>query len=901
MPSSRDRVLSDLAGAIADREAVDWQALDRSFEDGEETPLEGLRLIAQRAESRASPPRALEYELRLPAFVKALLVLSAGQALLAVAGFAVLAPEARRLVEVLMLLAAFAFVICAAALALGGRRDLRTRPLAAFFLVNASAQTQPLVRTLGETFPDLEWIQWVRALLPECFIAYFLWRFVRVFPRVVHLDRWSSLIDRFLVATFWLGLAMFTANATGRLVPELGVATWPGVSWLVRSARGPYWYLIFGPLVGALAVAFWRSRTSGEQERRRVVAFLVPFALGLLPLLVIVFGEPLSEGFHAFLSADGHRETSNAIVYAALLLMPFATAYSIRAHRLLDLSLVLHRAARLLLARATVAVVALAPWLVIAGLLWHGKARRVDELLGGPLSVWLWAGLVTGGLFLFRQRLLRALELRLLGTKREMGPVLSRFSRITARATEVEELVAGVRAAARDLVRADDVVLLVRTADDTLRDVAGGGELPAPSALPGVLQASHKAFSLDPRDAESLIAWMPPVDREWLEAADVRLAVPIESSPGVLAGALCLGPPRTGLPYSKADAEAVTGLAAGLGPILDRILRRSGRASDDEVSVAPAGECRVCNLVHPSASGSCKCGRPWTEAVLPWEPAGKFRLEAILGQGGMGLVYEAVDLTLGRTVALKTLPRVDPEAAARLREEARSMARLLHPGLALIFGAEVWRGVPVLVVEHLAGGSLEQRLGPPFGATETLELGVKLAEALGVMHAEGLLHRDIKPSNIGFTADGEAKLLDFGLARLVESVEGSVAPKPVTDGVTAGQPTLTLTGFVAGTPLFLSPEALRGEPASVAQDLWSLHLVLWICLAGHHPFAGLERRHALARLREADIPSIESLRPDLEDSIAAVIDGGLKQAIEQRPRSAAEARDRLLGALQESG
>jgi serine/threonine protein kinase len=188
-------------------------------------------------------------------------------------------------------------------------------------------------------------------------------------------------------------------------------------------------------------------------------------------------------------------------------------------------------------------------------------------------------------------------------------------------------------------------------------------------------------------------------------------------------------------------------------------------------------------------------------ASLPRRLAGKFEVIRRLGAGGMGVVYLARDTALGRDVALKTLPAPRDGSVARLRDEARAMAALNQGSLATIYGLEVWRRTPVLVVEYLSGGTLADRLAhDSLPQAEVLTLGIRLAEALTYMHERGLQHRDVKPSNIGLTADGMTKLLDFGLS--------------------------ADAGTLAGTPAYLPPEALDGAPPDTAVDLWGLSAVL---------------------------------------------------------------------------
>jgi serine/threonine protein kinase len=270
----------------------------------------------------------------------------------------------------------------------------------------------------------------------------------------------------------------------------------------------------------------------------------------------------------------------------------------------------------------------------------------------------------------------------------------------------------------------------------------------------------------------------------------------------------------------------------------------------------------------------------------------------VAGRGGMGVVYRARDLELHRAVALKTLPGVAPQGALRLRHEARSMAALVHPNLALIFGAESWRGVPVLVVEYLGGGTLAQRLPGPLPVREVLGWGVLLANALEAMHSNGILHRDVKPSNIGFTSDGTPKLLDFGLARLI--TEAGAAPTASTDW-SAGEnsnPNLTRSGRVVGTPLYLSPEALKGAAPRPAQDLWALSMALYEAMEGKHPCRGLPALDAERTL--ACLSAACSSNSRLPDPVGKLFAAAFHPRLELRPQAAGELRrelERLLGAV----
>jgi serine/threonine-protein kinase len=290
-------------------------------------------------------------------------------------------------------------------------------------------------------------------------------------------------------------------------------------------------------------------------------------------------------------------------------------------------------------------------------------------------------------------------------------------------------------------------------------------------------------------------------------------------------------------------------------------------------------------------AAACPCGGALAAALIPRVLNGKFELVRVLGRGSMGIVYEARDLVLDRVVALKAMPRVSPGAGSRLRREARAMAAFAHPHVALLLGAESWRGVPVLVVEHLAGGTLASRARPAWPWMAALELGIDVADALEAMHARGLTHRDVKPTNIGFTAEGTVRLLDFGLARLREETLAEAGDR-VSRSPDLSTQELSAAGRVAGTPLYLPPEAFQGEDPGPAQDLWALAAVIYELIAGEHPRRRRVDDPFTAWWAEA-VPDVRRARADCPEPVAAWLGRALHRDPAQRPASARAVRQQL--------
>jgi len=214
-----------------------------------------------------------------------------------------------------------------------------------------------------------------------------------------------------------------------------------------------------------------------------------------------------------------------------------------------------------------------------------------------------------------------------------------------------------------------------------------------------------------------------------------------------------------------------------------------------------------------------------------------YRVLSRLGSGGMGVVYEAQDIRLGRRVALKFLPETmaqDETALQRFEREARAASSLNHPGICTIYEVEEYDHQPVIVMELLEGKSLKERIREgPISTDEVLEFGTQVADALEAAHAKGIIHRDIKPGNIFIVSSGRVKILDFGLAkvRTARAAENEAGEVEVEDD------SLTQEGVIPGTTPYMSPEQAQREEIDARSDLFSLGVVLYELATGQRPFA----------------------------------------------------------------
>jgi serine/threonine protein kinase/TolB-like protein/Tfp pilus assembly protein PilF len=281
--------------------------------------------------------------------------------------------------------------------------------------------------------------------------------------------------------------------------------------------------------------------------------------------------------------------------------------------------------------------------------------------------------------------------------------------------------------------------------------------------------------------------------------------------------------------------------------------------------------------------------------LKPGEKIGPYEVQSVLGVGGMGEVYLALDTRLSRQVALKLLPRrftLDPERVRRFEQEVRAASALNHPNFVTIHEIGNVNHTQFMVTEFVQGRTLRQLMDEkPFTLNEALNVAIQVAGALAGAHSAGIVHRDIKPENIMLRDDGYVKILDFGLAKLTETK--TLDSDPETSTLLQSSP-----GLVMGTVQYMSPEQARGKKVDARTDIWSLGVVLYEMLACRVPFPGETSSHVMVALMEDEMPLLTD-HADVPPELNRIVTKALRKKQNERYQTAGQLADDLKRLKQE--
>lgn len=353
-----------------------------------------------------------------------------------------------------------------------------------------------------------------------------------------------------------------------------------------------------------------------------------------------------------------------------------------------------------------------------------------------------------------------------------------------------------------------------------------------------------------------------------------------------------LSPPPNASEEERAmrDAEARALAESGLGSGL--LARQSTPADEEPVAVFKV--CPHCGTEYETTARFCPSDgtalRPkGADSLIGRVLADRYHILKRIGEGGMGRVYLGEHVKMNRQCAIKVMSPAlvnDAESAARFAREASNAARIIHPNVAAVFDYGESDGLIYLVMEFVDGEPLARVLTreAPLALDRALDLASQIADGLGAAHELGIVHRDLKPDNILVTRTRTgreiAKVVDFGIAKAIQ------------EGVGEG---LTHTGQVIGTPEFMSPEQLLGDPVDARSDLYALGCILYLMLTASPPFDAPTREQMIKRRLSEDAPHVHEIDPALPDSVARIVARLLARSPKDRYGSAAEMKDALAG------
>lgn len=867
--SDASRHVADVASAVASGDEVNWSdALSLAHSSHERSRIDQLKRIAD-LRGRSARPEVRPALGAINRLWTLLLGLAWLQIFVAMAGLPFLggAGVSRFLPAQIFIMVAF--VLAAVILLVGGEHDTRARRLADLYVLIAAAYARPLYKAAAFD-GDISWLAplW-NGFYPEAFLGAAAWRFARVFPSAVRF----GLFDR------TAGVMIGIATGAGIVLFAVGIAQHPSLSisqvrWVLQFHRedpsARFWHVTYVLIFTALAAIPIRGSAVAGAERRRLVWFGLALVLGAAPLISGSVLEIISPGFRALKAAGGlSRAFIDSIVIAGLMSEPLTTSYIVLVHRVLAVRMVFGRLLRYALLRQTLLALVMLPLLLIGVYAYRHRQQPLGQVLGAA-DILRAAGLsgLAAIALAARQRFGVTLDRSLQNPRERHAEQVTQMAKVISRTRTPREIALRVSEQLSSALGIAQVALFGKQANGDFWPMSGTAPvLPSSSALAAILSSANDPLIVDP--ASPLLRILPDTDRSWLRRSQFEVLVPLSSKATSLAGILAAGPSLEGLPPSREDIALLSATAATVCLALEQY------NIEPELAEEVAQECVACGLVLDSPT-PCPCGGPRQLARLPLTIGGKFRVLRRLGSGGMGVVYLAHDDRLQRLVAVKTLPDVSGTASQAMFLEAQVMAATDHSNLAFVFGLEVWRSTPVLIVEYMAGGTLSDRLAKgPLPVNASLQLAADLADALAALHRDNTLHRDIKPSNIGFTRIDVPKLLDFGLAQLMQPATSSASRR------------LDVTA-IAGTPLYLSPETLAGQPMDEYVDLWALSLVLFECLAGVHPFATAQSVEDVSeRIRKTDL-SIRRWQPNVPSSIDRFLRSALSLDRSDRPTTAKE-------------
>lgn len=742
--------------------------------------------------------------------------------------------------------------------------------------------------------PPLLFLVKAAGLLIIMFCAPLFLHFCLIFP-----ER-SPLLRRFpkLESLIYLPILLVTVPIRLLLVPQYaGYSILPTFSAItILQSVGRFVYDLHF-LIGILVLIF-TYRRSDEITRRKLRVSVVGLLCSFLPFLLN--GLVLTPLLLAFDIQNPWQEWMPFFAAAPLLLTPIVAAYAIVWDRVIPVSFVIRRGLQYLLAKNALRLFLILP---ILGVVWNIAAnpnRTLSEILfQNSFAFYSYIVIAVAVGLLMRLRLSVWIDRRFFREQYNQEKILRELTEAVKESDSLAKLSRLVSSKIQSALHPMSVYLFFQ--DERSSHFSTGFapsetdanlKLAADSPLLRFMQQKSGAVEFPSRQTDKL----PVSEKHWLRELKVGLLVPMHGTDGKLAGIFSLGEKMSQIPYTTRDKELLETLANQIALVHENLglkerMRREQKIKTEVLSRFDEGninllkECPICGKCYDRNDRKCNEDGAELTFTLPVERTieDRYRLEKLIGKGGMGAVYEATDTRINRTVALKILRGAmfgNRAALRRFEREAQTAGRLQHPNIVTVFdyGVLSTEGA-FLVMELVRGNSLADFLKQR-GKLDlpTVKMWfAQILDGLEAAHHSGIIHRDLKPDNILISQNetGDAPrlcILDFGLARLNESES-------------AATQSITLPGTIMGTFGYMSPEQLRGDSTDERSDLFTVVVMIYEALHGEKPFHGKNFREILAAMSKKII---------FAEPFTDFFERGLAHEPESRFASASEMKSSLL-------
>ena len=657
----------------------------------------------------------------------------------------------------------------------------------------------------------------------------------------------------------WLHAVPFIAAAPMigmSLMTGLFLAGWDGAlhaaAWDATHTQVYYLSFALALAINILAVVEgvkrYRLQEPHQQQRIRVALWttipgVFAFAArdGLPALVLLLTGQTYQLPW-----------VLGAFVQALVLLPPVGVTYAVAFDRVLGPRLVLRRSIQYALAARTLKFAAVLPWIALVVSLIQQKERTLAQIISGAPAFYLVLIALSVAALRYRERAKAWLDQRFFRQDYDARKILLSLAGRVRFETDPGELASLVLGQLDEALHPEMSAILVSGIDEgRLTPVAilhGSAEsLPLDGGLVTMLRWSDEPLELYIDDQRSPARRLPAEEQDWLTCTGAVLIVPVLGDQRALIAVLVLGQKRSEESYTAEDRQLLATIAAQMGLVFDvaRLRSRALYTSGGETSAAttqlvaatveiPLALCPRCGRCEDGTVAICPNDGVTMKRVpgVPRVVDNKYRMDQIVGTGGMGAVYRARDLRLDRNVALKMVRAellTNAEARRRFRREAQIVARLQHPSIVSIFDyGNLPDGTAYLVMEFIRGSNLREVLEREhrLPLERVVQIVGAVARAIGAAHREGVLHRDLKPENILILqGEIEVKVLDFGIATFFGD-----------RGTDESATMVTTAGTIVGTPAYMAPEQLRAAWLDERTDVFSLAVVAYEMLSGDLPF-----------------------------------------------------------------